>query len=323
MRGLRGMHAVGAEVPADGDERRLFGQVEVARHVCEEVELQPVVGKDRLDVDQLAAHQRVARLPDDVVGRGKQAADDRLAVDLRDLTVVEDPRRSPDDVPGGVDEHPLMEGECGVGMRLQGGHERRHRVGLEDVVVEEDLDVGAGRALPQAPEVQLGIAETMVVIADPRVVDARDDGLQPPVGRVVAHEDLDVGARLRAGAGDGFQQVLRFEGRDDDADEGRRAHTRVIGAGGDSVEGETSRPATRRARGRIVPAVHRLEVDLVDGPEVDGALGPGDHAARAPRCTSCATRAAMSARSVAARTTARRSARAAGSVRASAAARSW
>ena len=116
-------------------------------------------------------------------------------------------------------------------MRLQGGHESRQRVGKQDVIVEEDLDVAAGRTLPQAPEVQFGVAETVVVIADPRIVDARDDGLQPPVGRVVAHEDLDVGARLLAGAGDRGHQVLRLEGGDDDADEGLRAHTRVIGTG--------------------------------------------------------------------------------------------
>src|SRR4051794_22706487 len=128
-------------------------------------------------------------------------------------------------------------------MRLQGGHERRERVGQQDVVVEEDLDVAAGRTLPQAPEVQFGVAETVVVIAHPRVVDARDDGLEPPVGRVVAHEDLDVGARLLAGARDGGQQVLRLEGRDDDADEGisdgLRAHTRVIGIGAARLKGES------------------------------------------------------------------------------------
>src|SRR3954466_4776268 len=137
-------------------------------------------------------------------------------------------------------------------MRLQGGHERRQRVGQQHVIVEEDLDVAPGRTLPQAPEIQFGVAETVVVIADPRVVDARDDRPKPPVGRVIAHEDLDVGARLLAGAGDGVHQVLRLEGRDDDADEGlSRAHTRVIGTAAARLKG--GRHAARR-----VPAIAGL-----------------------------------------------------------------
>src|SRR3954470_128786 len=130
-------------------------------------------------------------------------------------------------------------------MCLHGGHERRQRLGQQDVIVEEDLDVAAGRTLPQALKVQFGVAETVIVIADPRVVDARDDGFQPPVGRVIAHEDLDVGARLRAGAGDGVHEVLRLEGRDDDAHERITAHTRVIGTGAARLKGE--RHAARRA----------------------------------------------------------------------------